>query len=162
MAKKLPARNKLLEFLRYDAKTGHFYRKTNAKRADTPMSIGYRRVRLNIDGFHHEFLAHRAAWLMAYGVWPENEIDHINGDRNDNSISNLRHVTRTKNARNTKLRCDNSSGLSGLSKTSYGAWRVRISTNHIGCYPTKNEAIAARAKYLSENGFTQRHGRAEL
>ena len=162
MAKELPTRGKLSEFLSYDAETGHFYRKSNDKRADTSMTIGYRRVRLNIDGIHHEFLAHRVAWLMAHGVWPENEIDHINGDRNDNSISNLRHVTRVKNARNTALRSDNSTGASGLSKLPYGAWRVRIGTNHVGCYPTRDEAITARAKYLSENGYTERHGRAEL
>lgn len=162
MVKKLPTRDKLSEFLRYEAETGHFYRKLDGKRADTNMTIGYRRVRLRIDDVYHEFLAHRVAWLMTYGAWPKNEIDHINGDRNDNSISNLRHVTRGKNAKNLTLRCDNSSGLSGLSRTPYGTWRVRISTNHVGCYTTRDEAIAARAKYLSENGYTERHGRAEL
>lgn len=162
MSKELPTKEQLSEFLLYNAETGHFYRKSDGKRADSNMTIGYRRVRLKINDVYHEFLAHRVAWLIVHGVWPENEIDHINGDRADNSMSNLRHVTRKKNARNLKLRCDNSTGLSGLSVTSYGAWRVRINTNHVGCYPTRNEAIDARAKYLSENGYTERHGRAEL
>jgi hypothetical protein len=106
----------------------------------------------------HEFLAHRLAWLMVNGDWPENEIDHINGNKCDNSIKNLRHVSRLQNARNIKLRIDNSSGLSGLGLLPYGSWRVRIGTNHVGCYKTKNEAIAARSKFLCDNGYTHRHG----
>lgn len=44
--------------------------------------------------------AHRAAWAIYYGYWPEVFVDHINGDRSDNRIENLREATRSQNARN--------------------------------------------------------------
>ena len=162
MEKRLPTKNSIKTLLRYDPKSGEFYRLRNNSRADTPMKIGYRRVRAKVGETYYEFLAHRLAWLMTYGEWPEKEIDHINGDRADNSIANLRHVGRGKNAKNLKLRFDNSSGASGLWKLPYGSWRVRIGRKHVGCYETKDQAMNARAKYLMENGYTDRHGRALL
>jgi hypothetical protein len=154
----LPDNQDVSALITYDPQAGHFYRKKNGKRADTEMTIGYRRVRLKVGDKVHEFLAHRLAWLMTNGDWPKDEIDHINGDRCDNSIQNLRHVSRLENARNIKLRIDNSSGLSGLDLLPSGSWRVRIGANHVGCYQTKSEAIAARSKFLCDNGYTQRHG----
>jgi hypothetical protein len=75
-------------------------------------SKGYRKITF-MQEFHR---AHRLAWLYVYGEWPKHEIDHINGIRSDNRISNLRDIPRARNAENTRTpRKNNKSGLLGVS-----------------------------------------------
>jgi hypothetical protein len=57
---------------------------------------GYIRIRIN----GKKYFAHRLAWLYVYGSWPKNQLDHINGNRSDNRISNLRNVTNRENQQN--------------------------------------------------------------
>jgi len=102
-------------------------------------------------------LQHRLIFALHHGYWPD-EVDHIDGNTENNRIQNLREATSTSNSRNTKRRVDNSTGYSGISKLPYGSWRVRIGTTHVGCYKTKEQAIVARSAFLSENGYTERHG----
>ena len=64
--------------------------------------------------FNKHFVAHRVAWALHYGVWPENEIDHINHDRADNRILNLRDVSRRENSINSKPSANNTSGFNGV------------------------------------------------
>jgi len=104
-------------------------------------------------------LQHRVIFAIHHGWWPD-EVDHIDGNPQNNMIENLRAATSEINGRNMKRRLDNKSGFSGLSKLSYGAWRIRIGAKHIGCYKTKEEAIIARSKHLKNNGYTDRHGEA--
>ena len=61
-----------------------------------------------------KYLAHRVIWLMNTGLWPDSFIDHIDGDRSNNLISNLRLATSSQNNRNVKLRKDNKSGFKGV------------------------------------------------
>ncbi len=64
-----------------------------------------------------EYSAGRLAWLLHYGIWPDGEIDHINGNRIDNRIFNLRIVTRSENAINKKnLQSNNTTGFKGVWK----------------------------------------------
>src|ERR1044071_3707060 len=72
---------------------------------------GYRRI--SIGG--RMYMAHRLAWLHTYGVWPTDQLDHINGARDDNRISNLRECTQAENHQNYGLRDRNSSGFPGVS-----------------------------------------------
>ena len=58
--------------------------------------------------------AHRVAWALHYGEWPSSEIDHINCDKADNRISNLRLATHGENMRNFRRRSDNLSGFKGV------------------------------------------------
>lgn len=108
------------------------------------------------------YLAHRVAWLIHYGEWP-NVIDHINGDQTDNRIENLRNVTQRVNAKNSRLRKDNTSGQAGVTWLSRERrWQASINKNKgreiLGYFKCKDEAIAVRRAVQVERGFTERHG----
>lgn len=75
-------------------------------------------------------LAHRLAWVYTYGVEPEGWIDHINGDRSDNRIANLRACTIHENARNRGLGSNSSTGFKNISwNADRGTWEVGIKMN---------------------------------
>jgi hypothetical protein len=106
--------------LAYDPGSGEFRwrEKVSSRRpagspAGTRTARGYIRIRIN--GKTHA--AHRLAWLFVYGDWPEQQIDHINGDRADNRIANLRDVAPRVNSQNRKrANATNSNGLLGVSR----------------------------------------------
>jgi len=118
-----------------------------------------------LDGyvFNKNYHTHRIAWLIYYGEWPKNQIDHINQDPTDNRIENLRDVTQLENLKNQALRSNNKSGYIGVhfekSKQKYRA-RVQINNNrkHIGYYNTIEEAAAARAVANINYNFHPNHG----
>lgn len=148
----------VLSHISYNPDTGEFTRLKNGKRADTCMTIGYKRVRVKIGEKKHEFLAHRLAWFMVNGDWPEGEIDHINGMRDDNRLINLRSVTRAENAKNIKLRSDNSSGFLGVIRHQSG-WKVCISNKYIGYTGCLGKAIAMRKNAEQGMNYHKNHGR---
>lgn len=105
------------------------------------------------------YKAHRLAFLFMTGRWPEGEIDHINGNRMDNTWNNLRETDRSSNARNCCLRQDNTSGVPGVGfHKRRGQWRARIGKKHLGWFPTKESAIAARKLAETGEGYSDRHG----
>lgn len=122
----------LQELIFYDPLEGHFYwtsaagRKKAGKRAEARRDDNYREI--HIDGINYP--AHRLAWFYMEGYFPEYEIDHINRRRYDNRWINLRHVTRTCNARNTGLSKKNTSGVSGITRRGT-LWYVSISHDGI-------------------------------
>lgn len=93
---------RLLEKLVYEPETGVFRWRQNSRGAragqvaGTVGEAGYRQ--LTID--RKQFKAHCLAWLYVHGVWPENDVDHIDHNRDNNAIRNLRDVTRTVNNQN--------------------------------------------------------------
>lgn len=97
------------------------------------------------------YRVHRVAWAMVYGAWPDEtaDIDHINGNRADNRICNLRIATRAENIRNSRTRSNNKSGHKGVSwDKAKQAWMARIkATNgrivHLGYFAAKHEAADA-------------------
>ncbi|KPL67431.1 hypothetical protein SZ64_04515 [Erythrobacter sp. SG61-1L] len=110
------------------------------------------------------FLAHRIAWAIVYGEWPT-EIDHINGDRCDNRLENLRMVSRRTNTKNRRLLASNRSGAHGVYWARHaGKWRAEIKSEtgriHLGYFTSKIDAIAARRAAEREHGFHPNHGRA--
>lgn len=112
--------------------------------------------------FAHSLKAHRVAWAIFYGAWPDGEIDHINHVRDDNRIVNLRAVDRRQNAQNTSLQRNNSSGVTGVSRIK-GRWRATIYHNgkrhDLGRYDTRSEAIAKRKAAERAAGFHENHGK---
>jgi hypothetical protein len=100
--------------------------------------------------FSRRIYAHRAAWLYVYGELPDAEIDHINLNRSDNRIKNLRLATRSENSRNNKIRSTNKSGAKGVCwSKSNNAWVVRVTINRenkwVGQFKTVEEAAEAYA-----------------
>lgn len=113
-------------------------------------------------------LLHRVAWAHYYGEWPLDglHIDHINHDRADNRIANLRLVSRKGNQRNLSLRSDNTTGVSGVrfDKTANKSkpWIVRIQIGgkpkHLGCFASLEEAKDVRDKAALLEGYHANHG----
>lgn len=106
--------------------------------------------------------AHRAAFALMTGRWPD-EVDHINGKRDDNRWVNLREVSRKGQRRNMKLRADNKTGHMGVSQLANGRWRARIADANgevqLGAFRSKGEAIAARKAAEKMLGYHENHGR---
>jgi len=110
--------------------------------AGTLRRDGYSQIQ--IDG--HLVQTHRLVWYYCYGHWPVGVIDHINGDRNDNRISNLRDTTASGNNQNRRTAIHNkSTGLLGASFVKRkGKYQAQIKINGkqfgLGLYKTAEEA----------------------
>lgn len=139
----------------------------NAKHAGraafTCVNGGYRRGLI----FGRAYKAHRVAWAYVHGEWPADEVDHINGDRQDNRICNLRVVTKQENMRNQKRRYDNRSGVTGVDfREKTGSWRARIRAGGklkaLGHFDTWEAAVAARKAAERQFGYHENHGRADV
>lgn len=145
---------RLKELLHYDPTTGIFVRRmhvsSNARIGDV---AGRRRkhiyLQISIDGVL--YLSHRLAWLYMTGDWPKDQIDHINGIRDDNRWTNLRNATGLENQQNRAACSNNTSGFAGVSWHKCSKkWRACISVagrqKHLGLFTDCESAFAA---YLS-------------
>jgi hypothetical protein len=138
------------KILHVDPLTGEITRKrTNGvgkagMRAGTIVENGYRHLR--VDG--HRALAHRLMWFYVHGYWPRAEVDHINGDRDDNRISNLRLCCRSENNMNSGIPRHNTSGFKGAYfSTRRDHWVAEIlvhrTKKYLGSFGSAAEAGAA-------------------
>lgn len=147
----------LRQKLRYEPETGLFTWRaapSNVVKAGSIagglMNRGY--IFIKIDDV--AYLAHRLAWLYVTGKWPENDVDHKDGNRTNNRFHNLRDVTRALNVQNLRgPRKDNKSGFLGVSKDGSG-WKAQIQVNkqkkYIGLFPSPELAHAAYLKVKRE------------
>ena len=163
MSDKLTA-ERLRELLSYNADTGVFtYRLRRGCRsagavAGCMRSDGYTVISVDT----RNCFSHRLVWLYVTGSLPAGEIDHIDGDRSNNRIANLRDVSPAENSRNLSLKAKNTSGYQGVTfykKTKRWMARIRIDgkQNHIGFYDTPEAAHAAYARAAEGRGYTARH-----
>lgn len=164
-----PAPEYLMAAVSYDAETGLL---TWRNRADMPKrwntihagmpafaakdSRGYKKGSITINGRRFHISAHQVAWAVCYGTWAVNVIDHIDGCKSNNRISNLRDVTQSQNLQNGRTPQTNKSGLKGVSWSAHAnKWQSSIRRNgssvHLGYYPEKHdahEAYKAAAKQI--------------
>ncbi len=120
---------------------------------------GYLKVSVN----YKQHYVHRVIWLMVHGEWP-GEIDHIDHDRGNNKLSNLRVVSRLENSRNSSMKSTNKSGVNGVSwAKKANKWHATIWDKgkmfHLGYFG--NLADAAQVRYDAEQifGYHPTHGR---
>lgn len=138
--------------LDYDRDTGLFrWKATRGSRAQAGALVGssdlygYKTIRIN----GRSYKAHRLAWLHVYGFWPSGDVDHINGNRSDNRLQNLRDVTRKVNLENQSRAANNrSTGILGVyydrhSKRFYSRISMHNRSIYLGTFATAAEAQAA-------------------
>lgn len=146
----LPA-SELRRLFRYDPETGVFtrlVRTANCVRAGHSAGSVHPRGYVHIKICRFSYAAHRLAWLYVHGRWPEGEIDHRNGVRSDNRLSNIRECDRFGNQQNTTAKRSTRSGFRGVGwHASTARWRARISrdgvTHNLGEFDSPEDAAAA-------------------
>lgn len=140
---------RLHELLTYDPETGLFRWRVSVGQRARPGSLAGTKNRKSYCGIKIDrriYPAHRIAWAFCFGVWPTGEIDHINGDRNDNRIANLRDVPKAVNVQNQRFASSNNkSRFLGVSKVAnHKAWYARIHANgrsiYLGSFNTPEQA----------------------
>lgn len=147
---KLLSAEELKLLLGYDEHTGVFTwlaprKGVRRKRAGSVMSHGYVAIRIN----GVDYTAHRLAWLYVHGRWPNGCIDHVNGNRADNRIGNLRDVSQSVNMHNVYApKSNNKSGYRGVSwHAQRGKYTARIKAGGVyrslGLFATPEDASAA-------------------
>jgi len=125
------------------------------------MNTGYSRIKINT----HQYQAHRLAWLYVSGDWPKEQIDHIDGNRSNNIILNLRAASPMENSKNMTLRKTSKNGIYGISKTAKGYWQAKIADNgfvhHLYHGSNFFEACCARKSAEIKYGYHPNHGRRQ-
>ena len=160
-------RDAVSEHLGYDPETGMFIWKTQlgpSCREGWFIPADFGKGAGSIDIFGCRYICTHLAWLLHHGVWPDFEIDHINGDSQDHRIDNLRDVKHAVNMKNIKTKKSNKTGVNGVSVSSKsGRFCAYISVNgeskNLGHFKTIEEAALARKAAEKEYGFHENHGR---
>jgi hypothetical protein len=119
---------RLREVISYDSITGVFIR-IHCRRTDfigaeaghIGKLQGYRFIR--IDGYLYK--ASRLAWLYCYGEWPREMIDHIDGNRVNDRIGNLREATSQQNNSNKRF-SGSAAGYKGVYRTKHNRYVARL------------------------------------
>lgn len=153
--KALPSPEVLRQLIHYIPETGELFwlprpsapQSWNTRYAGTPAlasigAAGYRQGYLH----YSKVAAHRAVWAYIYGVWPDRFVDHKDGDKLNNRISNLRIASRSENARNRLSNRDAESSFVGVSRQGK-KWRATIilygQQKYLGAFSTEIDAARA-------------------
>jgi hypothetical protein len=152
MTEQILTQEKLKTLLSYDPDTGVLTWQSKPSRgikvgrqAGTPTSQGYLALQIN----KKKMLVHRAIWFYVHGVWPPEEIDHINHVRDDNRLCNLRLANRLENSHNTQKHEKNLSGHKGVAWHNRNKkWQVQMrfagKNYYVGQFSDLQDAIQAR------------------
>lgn len=151
----------LQENLRFDPLTGKiWWAKQN--QSGRPRQLDVPLGKLNRDGYlafdirlpgslkTKKLLNHRVGWFLYYGVWPESFLDHVNGERVDNKIANLRNATMKQNNQNRRGYSKSSSSYKGVSWEQNRFWKASIydcgSNKRLGNFVLEEDAARAYDK----------------
>jgi len=116
-----------------------------------------------ISVLNKRYLSHRIIWLLVYGKWPLDQVDHIDGNGENNRIYNLRDVDQYENQKNCRFQSNNTSGCTGVhwSKRS-NSWKVEIGSMgksiFIGYFKDLINAIKARKEAEIKYSYHKNHG----
>jgi hypothetical protein len=139
----------------YDENSGNLIWRVNSKRNKKAGDVaggfcpssGYMVIKINGNMYYN----HRIIWLLVYGEFPKQFIDHIDMNRGNNRLNNLRLATNQQNQPKPK---NNTSGYKGIYKTPSNKWRVRIFINDVqkdfGSHSNIEDAINIRNKIFKE------------
>jgi hypothetical protein len=165
MSKKLDA-NEVRRMFDYDPLTGVMTRKiTASSNALAGSPVGY----VTSDGYlaayvmGRQYKVHRLAWLHFYGEWPNGQIDHINRQKQDNSIKNLRVASASQNQRNKAISKANKSGVKGVfwnkkDRRWVAICRSDVRGQYIGSFQDQQAAIDAVRRFREQqHGAFARH-----
>lgn len=165
--KKLPDAELLNKLFSYDPDTGKVKRIFRiGGRSKVGDIVGTRdsKGHLQVYIMNGLYMLHRIIWKLYYQEEPLGEIDHINGDKTDNRINNLRVVKAGENNKNTKIPKNNTSGHTGVTwNTSSKKWQAQIVSNrkryYLGVFDNFEDAVKERKKAEKKYGFHENHGR---
>jgi len=171
----------LWEILNYDFETGKlFWRYRERSKCKTNaawMSFNNRFANKEAFTFSHPInkyktgyvlnkshKAHHIIWCMCYNYWPIKQIDHIDGDRTNNRLTNLREVTHEENMKNKTNYSSSKSGVHGVTfNRVHQKWWVRANINnkrmHLGYYDDFDEAVRVRKAAELQYDYHPNHGR---
>jgi len=146
-------RNRVLDLLNYDPETGVFTWKVSTRNRVAGSIAGYLNkhgyIRIDIDGKYYQ--APSLVWLIVTGSNPIAEIDHIDNDKVNNKLSNLREASRSQNEINIGVKHNNKSGYLGVSWVDRKSkWLAQVTRDkvryHVGWFDDPREAAIARDK----------------
>ncbi len=133
----------------------------NARFAGKPAGAFHRGyLRMIIGGV--SYYLHRVIWLLVHGEWPET-VDHIDGDKLNNRLVNLRSVSQRENMKNCRRSVRNTSGITGVSfRSADQTWIAYITQDgkrvHLGTFSAMDEAVSARKSAEKQFGYHPNHG----
>jgi hypothetical protein len=142
---------RLKELLHYAPETGVFTWKVSHPRAPLGAVAGavdhYGYIVVRLDTVLYK--AHRLAWLYVHGEWPSKGLDHINRDKSDNRMCNLRIADQSVNMHNVATRVNSKSGVAGVTwRADRKKWNARIKVGYknfnLGLFDDMPSAVAAR------------------
>lgn len=160
--------NRLRELLAYCPETGLFtWRQVRGGKSpgDLAGSVchaqGKSYIRIRLDD--ELIMAHRLVWLYVYGVWPDDELDHEDGDGTNNRLLNLIPADRLQNNKNASLRKDSKTGIPGVNAMPNGKFQVTIRhrgvANYLGTAETLDAAARMRKVAQEKFNFHPTHGK---
>ena len=156
--KRRPTQEFLKSIMAYDEVTGVFVR--DGVECNGLDKDGY--IRISV--LHRSTLAHHLVWLYVHGRYPIGIMDHINGNKTDNRLVNLREVTSLENSKNIKIGKRNKTGILGVCWDKFrGRWSAEIGKQpkrvKLGRFSDFFQACCARKSAELKYNYHPNHGK---